>query len=144
MPEGAHHSRRSARTSARAWPEDAKEAIGHGVRARRSKSGAISFDVLELEDSRAALQGASGLRQLTIYLLLPLLAFLDFAASANSIRRRIASEREGLSFCCLAQFSTANLRTGASRKVMTGSRPVAGRPGLFGVTFSVDDLAMFW
>src|SRR5215472_82334 len=27
-------------------PEDAKEAIGHGVRARRSKSGAISFDLL--------------------------------------------------------------------------------------------------
>ncbi len=27
-------------------PEDAKEAIGHGIRARRSKSGAISFDVL--------------------------------------------------------------------------------------------------
>src|SRR6201987_4150113 len=28
-------------------PEDAKEAIGHGVRAKRSKSGAISFDLLE-------------------------------------------------------------------------------------------------
>jgi predicted phage-related endonuclease len=28
-------------------PEDAKEAIGHGVRARRSKSGAVSFDVME-------------------------------------------------------------------------------------------------
>src|SRR6187431_278823 len=27
-------------------PEDAKEASGHGVRARRSKSGAISFDTL--------------------------------------------------------------------------------------------------
>jgi predicted phage-related endonuclease len=27
-------------------PEDAKEAIGHGIRAKRSKSGAISFDVL--------------------------------------------------------------------------------------------------
>ena len=30
-------------------PEDAKEAIGHGVRAKRSKSGAVSFDVLETE-----------------------------------------------------------------------------------------------
>jgi predicted phage-related endonuclease len=30
-------------------PEDAKEAIGHGVRAKRSKSGAISFDLLEVE-----------------------------------------------------------------------------------------------
>jgi hypothetical protein len=26
-------------------PEDAKEAIGHGVRAKRSKSGAISLDL---------------------------------------------------------------------------------------------------
>jgi predicted phage-related endonuclease len=36
-------------------PEDAKEAIGHGVRAKRSKSGAISFDLLETEASHAAL-----------------------------------------------------------------------------------------
>jgi len=36
-------------------PEDAKEAIGHGVRAKRSKSGAISFDLLEAEYDRAAL-----------------------------------------------------------------------------------------
>jgi hypothetical protein len=28
-------------------PEDAKEAIGHGIKARRSKSGAISFDLIE-------------------------------------------------------------------------------------------------
>ena len=28
-------------------PEDAKEAIGHGVRAKRSKSGAVSFDLLD-------------------------------------------------------------------------------------------------
>jgi predicted phage-related endonuclease len=27
-------------------PEDAKEAIGHGVRAKRSKSGALSFDLM--------------------------------------------------------------------------------------------------
>ena len=37
-------------------PEDAKEATGHGVRAKRSKSGAISFDLLEVEGSHAALQ----------------------------------------------------------------------------------------
>jgi predicted phage-related endonuclease len=37
-------------------PEDAKEAIGHGVRAKRSKSGAITFDLLEVEDSHAAVQ----------------------------------------------------------------------------------------
>jgi predicted phage-related endonuclease len=37
-------------------PEDAKEAIGHGVRAKRSKSGAVSFDLLEVEASHAAFQ----------------------------------------------------------------------------------------
>jgi predicted phage-related endonuclease len=37
-------------------PEDAKEAVGHGLRAKRSKSGAISFDLLDLEAGHAALQ----------------------------------------------------------------------------------------
>jgi predicted phage-related endonuclease len=37
-------------------PDDAKEATGHGVRARRSKSGAISFEMTESEVSHAALQ----------------------------------------------------------------------------------------
>jgi hypothetical protein len=37
-------------------PEDAKEATGHGIRAKRSKSGAVSFDLLEVEDRRAPLQ----------------------------------------------------------------------------------------
>ena len=32
-------------------PEDAKEASGHGVRAKRSKSGAVSFDLFAQEDS---------------------------------------------------------------------------------------------
>ena len=36
-------------------PDDAKEAIGHGIWAKRSKSGAISFDLLETEESYAAL-----------------------------------------------------------------------------------------
>jgi hypothetical protein len=30
-------------------PEDAKEAFGHGVRAKRSKAGAVSFEVIETE-----------------------------------------------------------------------------------------------
>ena len=34
-------------------PEDAREAIGHGVKAKRSKSGAVSFDVLETEAAHA-------------------------------------------------------------------------------------------
>jgi predicted phage-related endonuclease len=37
-------------------PEDAKEAAGHGLRAKRSKSGAISFDLLEVEAGYAAVQ----------------------------------------------------------------------------------------
>jgi predicted phage-related endonuclease len=37
-------------------PEDAKEAVGHGLRAKRSKSGAVSFDVLETEAAHAAVQ----------------------------------------------------------------------------------------
>jgi predicted phage-related endonuclease len=32
-------------------PEDAKEAIGHGLRAKRSKSGAVSFDLLDAQGS---------------------------------------------------------------------------------------------
>jgi predicted phage-related endonuclease len=36
-------------------PEDAREASGHGLRAKRSKSGAISFEVLAAEESHAAL-----------------------------------------------------------------------------------------
>ena len=34
-------------------PEDAQQAIGHGVRAKRSKSGAITLELLHAEDSHA-------------------------------------------------------------------------------------------
>jgi len=37
-------------------PEDAREAVGHGVRAKRSKSGAVSFDLLVQESSHAAVE----------------------------------------------------------------------------------------
>ena len=37
-------------------PEDAREAIGHGLRAKRSKSGAVSFEVIEMEATDAPLQ----------------------------------------------------------------------------------------
>jgi predicted phage-related endonuclease len=37
-------------------PEDAKETTGHGLRAKRSKSGAVSFELLELEANDAPLQ----------------------------------------------------------------------------------------
>ena len=48
------HERSKAELKA-LMPEDAKEAIGHGIRAKRSKAGAISFDLLDAEDGRAAL-----------------------------------------------------------------------------------------
>jgi predicted phage-related endonuclease len=35
-------------------PEDAREAIGHGIRAKRSKSGAVSFDLLEAAEAAHA------------------------------------------------------------------------------------------
>jgi predicted phage-related endonuclease len=37
-------------------PDDAQQAIGHGIRAKRSKSGAISFDLLDTGGSHAANQ----------------------------------------------------------------------------------------
>jgi hypothetical protein len=37
-------------------PEDAQQAIGHGVRAKRSKSGAISFKLLKAEDDHATVE----------------------------------------------------------------------------------------
>src|SRR5437667_2713522 len=36
-------------------PEDAKEAVGHGIRAKRSESGAVSFDLHDAESDHAAL-----------------------------------------------------------------------------------------
>jgi hypothetical protein len=48
------HERSKAELKA-LMPEDAKEAVGHGVRAKRSKSGAVSFDLVEAEASHAAL-----------------------------------------------------------------------------------------
>jgi hypothetical protein len=41
-------------------PEDAKEAAGHSIRAKRSKSGAISFDLLEVEAGYAAVRESIG------------------------------------------------------------------------------------
>jgi predicted phage-related endonuclease len=52
----AHLEHEQAKTELKTlMPEDAKEAIGHGIKARRSKSGAVSFDLLTPEPSHAAL-----------------------------------------------------------------------------------------
>ena len=65
----------------------------------------------------------------------------DLALSANSTSWRIASEREGLSGCCFAQFSISNLSARESRIADTGSCPVAGRPRFFRTT-GIDFLAI--
>ncbi|MFG3591852.1 YqaJ viral recombinase family protein [Bradyrhizobium sp. RDI18] len=53
----AHTNHERARSELKGlMPEDAKEAMGHGIRARRSKSGAVSFDLVEMEVSRASIQ----------------------------------------------------------------------------------------
>jgi hypothetical protein len=44
----AHLEHEKAKTELKSLlPEDAQQAIGHGIRAKRSKSGAISFDLLK-------------------------------------------------------------------------------------------------
>jgi hypothetical protein len=35
-------------------PDDAQQAVGHGLRAKRSKSGAISFDIIATETDHAS------------------------------------------------------------------------------------------
>jgi predicted phage-related endonuclease len=51
----AHLEHEQAKTELRGLvPEDAKEAIGHGVRAKRSKSGAVSFDLLTTPTQEAS------------------------------------------------------------------------------------------
>jgi len=50
----AHQEHEQAKTELKSLiPEDAKQAIGHGIRAKRSKSGAVSFDLLSVEGGRA-------------------------------------------------------------------------------------------
>jgi len=53
----AHADHERAKTELKSLiPEDAKEAMGHGIRAKRSKSGAVSFDLVEKEVSHAWVQ----------------------------------------------------------------------------------------
>ena len=53
----AHADHERAKSELKALiPEDAKEAVGHGIRAKRSKSGAISFDLVQQEVGHASLQ----------------------------------------------------------------------------------------
>ncbi|WP_456843417.1 YqaJ viral recombinase family protein [Bradyrhizobium sp. USDA 4486] len=52
----AHGEHEAAKADLRRLvPEDAKEAAGHGIKAKRSKSGAVSFEALIKEGSHASL-----------------------------------------------------------------------------------------
>lgn len=53
----AHLDHERAKTELKVLvPEDAKEAMGHGIRAKRSKSGAVTFDLVDMEGTYASLQ----------------------------------------------------------------------------------------
>jgi len=53
----AHLDHERAKTELKVlMPEDAKEAMGHGIRAKRSKSGAVTFDLVDMEVAHASLQ----------------------------------------------------------------------------------------
>ncbi|MDR6304560.1 putative phage-related endonuclease [Nitrobacter vulgaris] len=53
----AYHEHESAKSDLKKLvPEDAKEAMGHGIRAKRSKSGAVSFELADREAANAPIQ----------------------------------------------------------------------------------------
>ena len=53
--QAAHLEHEQAKGELRSLvPEDAQQAIGHGLRAKRSKSGAISFDIVVTETDHAS------------------------------------------------------------------------------------------
>jgi predicted phage-related endonuclease len=53
----AHLEHESAKAELKSlMPEDVKEALGHGLRAKRSKSGAVSFELVNTEAEHAAFQ----------------------------------------------------------------------------------------
>jgi hypothetical protein len=53
----AHAEHERAKNELKAlMPEDAREATGHGIRAKRSKSGAVSFDIVTSEAPDADVQ----------------------------------------------------------------------------------------
>ena len=55
--QAAHTEHEHAKAELKALvPKDAMQAIGHGLRAKRSKSGAVSFDLVGAEGGNAAVQ----------------------------------------------------------------------------------------
>jgi hypothetical protein len=55
--KAAHAEHEHAKAELKALvPEDAMQAIGHGLCAKRSKSGAVCFDLIDMENSDATVQ----------------------------------------------------------------------------------------
>jgi hypothetical protein len=53
----AHQEHESAKAELKKLvPEDAKEAEGHGLRAKRAKSGAVGFELMAMEADHAPLE----------------------------------------------------------------------------------------
>ena len=53
----AYHEHEKAKAELKSLiPKDAHQATGHGIRARRSKSGAITFELLEALEDHAAVK----------------------------------------------------------------------------------------
>src|SRR5271154_3278782 len=72
-PVGLSRARKGEAELKGLMPEDAKEAFGHGIRAKRSKSGAAGFEVMELgakmhrsSESIASLAAALAKAQMTL------------------------------------------------------------------------------
>ena len=56
MPKDTEFFERAKTELKGLMPEDAKEAYGHRVRAKRSKSGAVSFEMIEAEAGHASVE----------------------------------------------------------------------------------------
>jgi predicted phage-related endonuclease len=55
--KAAHAEHESAKSELKAlMPEDAREAFGHGLRAKRSKAGAVSFELVANGESHARVE----------------------------------------------------------------------------------------
>ena len=128
-------------------PRHGRECDGDCREHSRTCGGEVSQP--SSENSREQLVSASTIEIQFYPILLALITirrhFVFFAMtdSANSIKRRIASEREGLSFCCSAQPSIADLSAGGSRTVRTGSRRWPAVPAFSVLPFQLTVLPCF-
>jgi hypothetical protein len=119
------HRRARGLLAACKWGGNGEEEVGAFPRRPMS---AASLCILVANAAQPKLGSFCNTCVAVVYFSPRLLCRFDLVVRAISIRRRIASDREGLSFWCLAQVSIADLRPIGSRTVRVGSCPVAGRP----------------